>query len=64
MAEPRLAMGRNSFRVTYPRDDGGVANYIEITVEADGALALRVSDGHLVIRPEVSNKIVVTLEKW
>jgi len=63
MKKPQLAMGRNSFKVTYP-GDGGVDDYIEITVEKDGSLSLRGHDGRLVIRADVSNKINVALEKY
>lgn len=60
---PALSMGRTSFKVTYDTGKGGVDDYIEITVEDDGSLSLRGFDGRLVIRPDVANKLNVSLEK-
>jgi hypothetical protein len=61
---PILSMGRFSFKVVYPRPGSGVDDYIEIRVESDGSLTLRGHDGRLVVRPDVSNKLNISLEKY
>ena len=64
LPDPKIIIEQGGVRIIYPNRNWGVDDYFEIRVYKDARLDIRGHDGRLVVRPELANKVSVSLENF